>query len=238
MILLISPAKTFKVSDQKSDQNPLFDKKTKTLLKHLKSLSTKQIEKDMKVSEKVAQKTYEYYQSFNKHLQPAIFTYFGHQYRFIDADSMNKEHITYLNSHLYIISGLYGLLRPLDCISFYRLEMMDKSFINLYDFWTESIQTYLIKNHQDDILINLASAEFGQIIDKLDFVYTIEFYIMKNNEKTIHSMEAKRMRGLFTNYIITNQINTLTQLKTISIDGYAYDDKLSSLNHIIYTKKG
>ncbi len=238
MILLISPAKTFKVSDQKSDQNPLFDKKTKTLLKHLKSLSTKQIEKDMKVSEKVAQKTYAYYQSFNKHLQPAIFTYFGHQYRFIDADSMNKEHIAYLNNHLYILSGLYGLLRPLDQISFYRLEMMDKSFINLYDFWTKTIQTYLIKNHQDDILLNLASAEFGQIIDKLDFVYTIEFYIMKNNEKTIHSMEAKRMRGLFTNYIIKNQINNLTQLKTISIDGYAYNDDLTSLNHIIYTKKG
>lgn len=238
VILLISPAKTFNISDQVSAQSPHFYKKTITLLNHLKSLSVEDLKTNMKLSQNIAQKTYTYYQTFNEHMQPAIYTYFGHQYKFIDAKSMHKQDMTYLNDHLYILSGLYGLLKPLDNISFYRLEMMDKSFINLYDFWSKAIQTYLIRHHKDDILLNLASAEYGQIINKLDFVYTIEFYIIKNDKKTIHSMEAKRMRGLFTNYIIKHQIQTLEQLKDIKIDGYTYTSNLSSHHLILYTKKG
>lgn len=238
VILLISPAKTFNISNQTSDQSPLFYNKTKTLIKHLKSLSVEQIKTDMKLSSNVASKTYAYYQSFNKQMQPAIYTYFGHQYRFIDAKSMNEQQIDYLNNHLYIMSGLYGLLKPLDQISFYRLEMMNKSFINLYEFWTKTIQIYLKKYHKNDILLNLASAEYGQIIEKLDFVYTVEFYILKNNKKTINSMEAKRMRGLFTNYMIIHQIKHLEQLKDIVIDGYAYNLDLSMDQKLLYTKEG
>ncbi|BCR36198.1 YaaA family protein [Mariniplasma anaerobium] len=238
MILFISPAKTFNSTDKSSDQKPIFHTQTKQLVKHLKSLSIDQLKKDMKISEKVALKTHQYYQTFNKHLQPAIYTYYGHQYRFIDIKSFTSEQLTYTNNHLYIMSGLYGLLKPLDLISFYRLEMMDKSFMNLYDFWTPKITSYLKKHHQDDILLNLASNEFGQIIKNLDFVYTVEFYILKNNKPTIHSMEAKKLRGLLTNYIMTHYIKTLDELKLISLDGYTYNASLSSNQSILFTKKG
>lgn len=238
MILFISPAKTFNSSNKSSDQKPIFQNKTKQLVKHLKSLSLDQLKKDMKLSEKVAQKTYQYYQTFNKHLQPAIYTYYGHQYKFIDIDAFTKEQIAYTNNHLYIMSGLYGLLKPLDLISFYRLEMFDKSFMNLYDFWTPKIISYLKKNHKDDILINLASNEFGQIIKKLTCVYTLEFYILKNNKPTIHSMEAKKLRGLMTNYIMTHEIKTLDELKKVSLEHYTYNDSLSSKYMLLFTKEG
>jgi cytoplasmic iron level regulating protein YaaA (DUF328/UPF0246 family) len=238
MILFISPAKTFNSSDKSSDQKPLFQNETSKLLKHLKLLGKDQLKKDMKLSEKVAIKTHQYYQDFNKHLQPAIYTYYGHQYKFIDIDSFSTDQLAYANNHLYIFSGLYGLLKPLDPISFYRLEMMDKSFMNLYDFWAPKILSYLEKNHKDDILINLASNEFGQIIKNLDSVYTIEFYIIKNNKPTIHSMEAKKLRGLMTNYILTHKIKTLDQLKNINIENYTFNASLSSNQNILFTKKG
>jgi cytoplasmic iron level regulating protein YaaA (DUF328/UPF0246 family) len=238
MILFISPAKTFNFSDRTTHQNLLFQNSTHRLLKHLQSLSLNQLKKDMKLSEKVAQKTYQYYQNFNQHLQPAIYTYYGHQYKFIDIHSFSEKQIHYLNNHLYIMSGLYGLLKPLDPISYYRLEMQDKSFMNLYDFWTPKIISYIKEKHKNDILINLASNEFGQIIKNLDHVYTIEFYIIKNEKPTIHSMEAKKLRGLFTNYIMTHYIETINQLKQISLEGYAFNVKLSTENTLLFTKEG
>jgi hypothetical protein len=238
MILFISPAKTFNSSNKSSDQKPIFQNQTKHLIKHLASLSKDQLKKDMKLSEKVASKTHQYYQTFNRHLQPAIYTYYGHQYKFIHADSFTDDQLAYTNNHLYIMSGLYGLLKPLDMISFYRLEMMDKSFMNLYDFWTPKIISYLKNNHNDDVLINLASNEFGQIIKDLNFVYTIEFYIIKDNKPTIHSMEAKKLRGLMTNYIMTHEITTLDELKGISIENYTFNQNLSSDQLILFTKEG
>jgi uncharacterized protein len=238
MILFISPAKTFNRSMQKADQTPFFQSYTHQLIKHLQSLTLKQLKDDMKLSEKVAQKTYQYYQTFNQHLQPAIYTYYGHQYRFIDINSFSEKQVKYLNHHLYIFSGLYGLLKPLDLISFYRLEMMDKSFMNLYDFWTPKITSYLEKNHKDDILINLASNEFGQIIKHMDHVYTIEFYILKNDKPTIHSMEAKKLRGLFTKHIMIQKIKTISQLKKICVEGYIYNPKLSTNDTLLFTKEG
>lgn len=238
MILFISPAKTFNFSDRTINQIPIFKNQTQDLLKHLKPLSLDQLKINMKLSEKVAQKTYQYYQTFNDHLQPAIYTYYGHQYKFIDIDSFTEKEVNYLNHHLYIMSGLYGLLKPLDPISFYRLEMMDKSFMNLYDFWTPKIISYLDKHHKNDILLNLASHEFGQIIKNMDNVYTIEFYIIKDNKPTIHSMEAKKLRGLFTNYMIKNHIETLDTLKKITLENYTYNPKLSSDKTILFTKEG
>jgi len=237
MILFISPAKTFRKSNIKPDSAPMFHHESEKIINKLKKLSKKDIKTKMKVSDKVAEQTYNYYQHFNENLQPAIFSYFGHQYRHIKPDEYSKADLKYIQNHLYIMSGLYGLLKPLDHISFYRLEMQDQTVKNLYNFWMPLITTYLNTNHKDDILINLASKEYGQIIEKLEQTYTIEFYQIKNGKPYIHSMEAKMLRGLMTSHIIKNQISTLDDLKKIIINNYTYDRSLSKDRLITFTKE-
>lgn len=237
MILLISPAKTFKKSLKTYDQHPIFTQYTQILVEHLKSLSVEQLKSDMKLSLNVAQKAYDYYQAFNQHVQPAVFSYFGHQYRFIDAVSLDSRDLNYLNSHLYIMSGIYGLLKPLDMISFYRLEIKDRSFKNLYDFWRPQIINHLKSNHKHDIIINLASLEYGQLIKDLPHVYTLEFYQIKDEKLSMHAMEAKKLRGLITRHIILHRIKSLKALKAIILEDYAYNLELSNKNTLIFTKR-
>ena len=237
MILFISPAKTFRKTDVTSHQIPMFMKETALLIKKLKSMSVKAIEKNMKVSKKVAETTHHYYQAFGETSYPAIFTYFGHQYKHINPESLSSKNIDDMNHRLYIMDGLYGLLRPLDKISYYRLEMQDKSIRNLYHYWTSKMSKYLGENHKNDIFINLASHEYGQIIKDLDQTYTIEFYQQKNDKLNIHSMEAKKLRGLMVNYIFSHQINNLQDIYNIHIEGYSFNKKRSRDKEIIFTKE-
>lgn len=237
MILFISPAKTFRKTEMTTNQTPMFADETSLLLTKLKSMSVKTIEKKMKVSQKVADITYQYYQTFGKTSYPAIYTYFGHQFRHIKPESLSDSHINDMNHRLYIMDGLYGLIRPLDQISYYRLEMQDKSIRNLYRFWTTKITGYLKENHKDDIFINLASHEYGQIIKDLDQTYTIEFYQLKNDKLSIHSMEAKKLRGLMVNHIFSHQIDNLNDIYKIHIEGYKFNENLSKNKEIIFTKE-
>lgn len=237
MIIFISPAKTFRTPKETSTQIPFFSDETKQLIDKLKTLSVKTLEHKMKISEKVAQTTYEYYQNFGKDSYPAIFTYFGHQYKNINPDTLLDEHIQYMNQHLYIMDGLYGLLKPLDLISFYRLEMQDHTIKNLYRFWKPKIISYLNTHHPDDIYINLASNEYGQIIKHLNQTYTIEFYKLKHDQLYTHSMEAKRLRGLMVRTLLSNQINSLEEIYNIDLDGYTYSLEHSKNRNIIFIKE-
>ena len=237
MILFISPAKTFRKTNKTSNNSPIFLEEMKPLLTKLKSLSVKTLENKMKISQKVAETTHNYYQNFNESLSPAIYTYYGHQYKHINPDDFKEDEITFLNQHLYIMDGLYGLLKPLDLISYYRLEMQDKTIRNLYEYWTPIIKKYLDKYHKDDILINLASNEYGQIISDLEQTYTIEFYQLKNNKLRIHSMEAKRLRGLMVNHIVKHQIESLDDILKINLDGYIYKKENSNKKTLVFIKE-
>ena len=236
MMIFISPAKTFRETQIKSEQTPIFKKETADLLKQLKVLSVSDLKKGMHVSDKVAKQTHQYYQTFNNHLQPAIFTYYGHQFKHIDVDTFDQQQLKRLNQKLYIMSGFYGFLKPLDLISCYRLDMQDKTITNLYAHWTKTIQSYIQENHPNTPLINLASHEFGQMIEHLDQTYTIEFYQIKDQKPKIHSMEAKRLRGLMARYLILHDIRHIKDIKTIQLDGYTYNKKLSEERKIIFTK--
>jgi len=237
MIIFISPAKTFRKTNQKSDQIPIFQADTKKLVKQLKTLDIKHLKSSMNISDKVAVLTHQYYQHFGHDMQPAILSYYGHQFKHIDVDAFSLKDLQYMNQHLYIMSGLYGLLKPLDQISFYRLEMQDKTITNLYDFWTPKIKKYIDTYHKGEIFINLASKEYGQIIENLNHTYTIEFYQLKNDKPYIHSMEAKRLRGLFTNHLIMYKIKSLDEIKNISIDNYTFNEKLSNNKLMLFTKE-
>lgn len=237
MILFISPAKTFRKTTQSSDSYPVMINDTLPLLTKLKSMSAKTLAKHMKISLKVAETTHEYYQNFDLNPTPAIYTYFGHQYKHINPDALSEKEISFMNDHLYIMDGLYGLLKPLDLISYYRLEMQDKTIKNLYKYWTPKITDYLKQSHKNDVFINLASNEYGQIIKDLDQTYTLEFYQQKNDKLSIHSMEAKKLRGLMVHHICKNQLDSVDDLYTIEIEGYRYSQKHSKEKTILFIKE-
>ncbi len=233
MMIMISPAKTFKVHPLSRNQEPYFLSDAKLLHAKLSKLSKKMITKKMKVSDRLADSIYDQYQHFGKKENAAIFSYFGHQYRHIDALSLIPHYESSL-SNLYILSGLYGLLNAFDDISPYRLEMQDKTIGNLYDFWKPRLTAYIHDKFKHEVIYNLCSDEYGSLIKDLDQTITIEFYQLKNEKLSIHSMEVKKMRGLFARHMI---INPDQDVKTIEIDGYLFDPLKSNIQTYVFIKE-
>ncbi|MFA6801424.1 MAG: YaaA family protein [Acholeplasmataceae bacterium] len=234
MIIMISPAKTFKESAISFDQIPYFINESNELNKKLKVLNQRTIIKKMKVSEKLAQQIYDDYQHFGNHQSAAIFSYDGYQYKNLNIESIYPLYQSNIKNHLYIISGLYGLLNAFDDISKYRLEIKDKTIGNLYDFWKPKILDYIQSKFKDETIINLCSNEYGQIIKDLKQTITIDFYKRKNNQLSIHSMEVKRLRGLYTKSLLINPNQDLTMM---NIDNYLYNHNLSDQNHMVFIKE-
>lgn len=233
MIIVISPAKTFKVHPLSRNQEPFFLSDAKLLHLKLSKLSKKMITKKMKVSDRLAESIYDQYQHFGENKNAAIFSYFGHQYKHIDAISLIPLYESSL-SNLYILSGLYGLLNAFDDISPYRLEMQDKSIGNLYHFWKPKLTDYIHDKFNQEVIYNLCSDEYGSLIKHLDQTITIEFYQLKHEKLSIHSMEVKKMRGLFARHMIMNPDQ---DVKTINIDGYHFDPLKSNNQTYIFIKE-
>jgi cytoplasmic iron level regulating protein YaaA (DUF328/UPF0246 family) len=236
MIVFISPAKTFSKTDVSSDSRPYFEKQTSKLISKLKKLSIDEIKNKMNLSDALACDVYGYYKHFNKHLTKAIFTYDGYQYKAIHALSYHPSDLSYLNQHVYIVSGLYGLVKPNDSISPYRLEMKDKSVCDLYAFWKPHFAKYMKTYHQNDILIDLMSTEYRKAFNGIPMIH-IDFYERKGNDLKSISMHVKKMRGLFLKTIVQNRIETINELKEIVIDQYIFNNELSNESHLIFVKE-
>lgn len=238
MITFISPAKGFNETTEKYTSLPSFQKNTEELVKIIKKLSKEELQKLMKTSEELTELNYERYQNFEQcnTLIPSICAYDGIQYKAIQSDTMTDEEKEFLNNHLRIISGLYGILRPLDGIQPYRLEMQtkikDEHFKNLYDFWGDALYKEL-KKHSDGVIVNLASTEYSKGISKYakkdsDIKY-IEcvFKVMHNGKEKIMSTASKKARGQMVRFIAENKIDDYRKLKEFNIDGYVYREELS-----------
>jgi len=234
MILFISPAKTFRKNDISYQQAPFFLKEATYINKQLKALPIETLKKKMKLSDKLATQVYTDYQNFNKHHQAAIHSYYGHQYKHIDIDSLEQHYHDQIKQHVFILSGLYGILNAYDDISFYRLEMQDKTLFNLYQYWKPKIKAYIDTHYKHEVIYNLCSNEYGQLIDYLDQCITIDIYQLKNDKLKIHSMEAKRMRGLFVHHLIQNPN---IDIKQLIIDGYHYSKNHSTDKHYVFIKE-
>jgi cytoplasmic iron level regulating protein YaaA (DUF328/UPF0246 family) len=236
MIIFISPAKTFSNKITPANTHTIMLSDTKKLVSSLKKLTSNDIQRKMNVSEKIAQTVVNYYKGFNKELSQAIFTYDGYQYKAIHETKLSEEDLTYLNEHLYIVSGLYGLVKPLDGISHYRLEMKDTSIGNLYTFWHKKFKTYLKTHHSDEIIIDLLSTEYRKAFKGIPTI-KIDFYEIINGKKTSVSMHVKRLRGLLVNYLIKHRITDLEQIKNITIDGFIYHNESSTDDNLIFIKE-
>jgi len=246
MLLVVSPAKNLDWESsypERSWSEPSLIKETAQLAERVKGLSTREIGRMMALSEKLSKLNYQRFQDY-KHpypagaARPAVFAFAGDVYQGLGATSLSQPSLDWLNGHLQILSGFYGLLRPFDLILPYRLEMgrslkTDRG-TNLYHFWgnllTEQLNQQLEKD-SSPVLVNLASNEyFKSIKPKLlkAEVYTPQFLDLKKGEYKMISFYAKRARGLMCRYLAENQVDQPEGLSGFNLAGYRFDPTRSS----------
>jgi uncharacterized protein len=215
---------------------PVFQASFNELLCLCRKLSEAEIQKIMKVSEKIAAATYQRFQNFDTHPQKqAIFAFNGDLYDPIERSDLTENQIDFMQKHIFIASGLYGLLSPLDYIRPYRLEMATKLEGQTLDhFWRPEATKHIIEtlsNHKNKHLINLASMEYSAILDKdllKDQIINIHFKEdVKGQLKTV-AIHAKRARGAMVNFIIKNLIDQPEELKTFNENDYRFSSIASS----------
>ena len=252
MKVIISPAKSLDF-ESKAPTNIYTESKflneSIKLNKKLKTISRKGLSDLMKISDTLSDLNYQRNQSWELPFTPenakqAVFSFTGEVYKGLDANSIVDSNIVVLQDKLRILSGLYGILKPLDLIQPYRLEMGTKLKVgrkeNLYQFWGETLANSLNDElSEGELLVNLASSEYFKVLPKKVLkteMITPVFKDFKNGKYKIIMMYAKKARGLMARYIIDNNIETLEDLKGFNIDGYAYTENMSSGNELMFTR--
>lgn len=250
MLILISPAKTLDYSTPnfKESTQPDFQIDTDALVRIMKKKSAKEIGELMHISENLAELNEERFKTFQKDFtfensKQALLAFKGDVYTKIDVEEFSKEDFDFAQEHLRILSGLYGLLKPLDLIQPYRLEMgirlENKKGKNLYEFWDKKIAKAINKAANGQTIINLASQEYFKAVHlkalKAPLV-NIEFKEYKDETYKIIGFFAKQARGMMSNFAIKHRITDPEELKTFNEGGYEYSDKLSDQYNWIFVR--
>ena len=252
MKIVISPAKSLDFETALPTQEfttSQFIKESKIINKVIKQKSPAALSELMSISDKLAdlnwQRNQDWRTPFNaENARPAIFAFDGEVYTGLDSYSISTEKLAVLQVRLRILSGLYGLLKPLDLIQAYRLEMGTKLPINdsknLYEFWKVIITNALNKELQEgELFINLASNEYFSAIDVKALkvpVITPEFQDYKDGKLKTISFFAKKARGLMVRYIIDTNVETIDDLIGFNYEGYQFDANLSKENKLVFTR--
>ena len=256
MLILVSPAKTLDYESELDVKDfsvaPLLSD-SELLIKELQQKNPNDLSSLMGLSEKLALLNFDRNMNWSRPTKPsesarqAIFAFKGDVYQGLDASSLSKAEIKYANKNLCILSGLYGLLKPLDLMYPYRLEMGTKMKNNrgnnLYEFWgskvTELLNDFATDNRSKAI-VNLASVEYFSVIKKdqinLPIINPV-FKDYKNGQYKIVSFFAKKARGLMSRFIIQNQIKKPEDLIEFNLDGYRYSKKESKENLPVFLRK-
>ncbi|MBF7071992.1 peroxide stress protein YaaA [Glaciecola sp. MH2013] len=256
MLMVVSPAKNldFESSVPVSDfTQPAMLNDAKELVETCKTLAPSDLASLMKISDKLSILNAERFSSFEtpfttKNARQALFAFNGDVYTGIDAQSLSEDDLAFAQKHLRILSGLYGLLRPLDLMQAYRLEMGTKlentRGKSLYEFWGTSITDALnqsLDNEGSDkkVLVNLASNEYFSSVKKKNLNATIitpQFKDEKNGKYKIISFYAKKARGLMARYIIQNRISQVEDLKSFNLGAYEYCDAESTATDFVFKR--
>ena len=252
MKIVISPAKSLNFESPLPVQkhtDSLFLKEAETIQKTLKKKKPKQLMELMDISEKLADLNWERNQNWSlpftaENARPAIYAFDGDVYTGLDAYTLPVEKLEVLQAKLRILSGLYGVLKPLDLMQPYRLEMGTSLPIgtkkNLYEFWKKKVTQSLNDELQEhEIFINLASNEYFSAVDTKTLkahVITPEFKDYKDGKLKMISFFAKKARGLMVRYIIDTNAETIDDLKQFNYEGYAFDANLSKGNTLVFTR--
>ena len=255
MLILVSPAKTLDFDTPPrtdSHSQPDFLKESRALVKELKTLAPQDLSNLMGISDKLAALNVARYQSWKtpfslKNAKQAALAFKGDVYTGLDAETLSDQHDEYAQQHLRILSGLYGVLRPLDLIQPYRLEM-GVGFNNakgkdLYTFWGDKITNRLNKElaeQESDVVINLASNEYFKSVNTQQLkarVITPVFKDAKNGQYKIISFYAKKARGLMARYIIEKGLQEPNAIKRFKVGGYRYNKELSAGDNWVFTRE-
>jgi len=241
MLTVLSPAK--KLSKEcfvKTDlyQSPQFLKESKSLVKELKKMAPLDLMSLMGISENLAELNWERMQQWNEIFKPensreAIFSFMGDTYSGLDADSLGTQELDFAQSNIRILSGLYGVLRPLDLMKPYRLEMGTKFPVeknkNLYEFWKQKITSFLNDElEENELFVNLASNEYFSAIDAKILntrVITPQFKDYKNGTLKMISFFAKKARGMMVRYLLDVENPSAASMLNFDYGGYAYSEE-------------
>ena len=252
MKLVLSPAKSLDFETKLPTEiasESLFLKESERLNKLLKKKSAKSLSKLMKISDNLGQLNYQRNQDwqipFTKdNARQAVYAFNGDVYRGLDVYTLDTKHIDSLQKTVRILSGLYGVLKPLDLMQAYRLEMGTKFPVgknkNLYEFWKKKV-TQALNNELEDneLFLNLASNEYFKAIDTKALkvpVINIDFKELKNGEYKTIGIFAKLARGFMARYIIETNAKTLEDIKGFNIDNYRFHEQLSKENSLVFTR--
>ena len=245
MLIVISPSKSVMKQAQPANlcmTQPIFIHKTAELVKSLRELSQKQLTKRLEVSDTLGKLNYDRYQSWDDTpARAALWLYSGDVYNGISAYSMNKEEIEIAQERLRIVSGLYGLLRPLDAIQPYRLEMKLPISVgeakDLYEYWRSAI-TKDLKNNKSNIVLLCASNEYASLITQAlpTHMTFIKPRFMQETDSGLKEkgLFAKYARGKLARWVIDNDVKEPASLKDFNEDGFIYASDLSSDTEIVY----
>ncbi|MBC98064.1 MAG: peroxide stress protein YaaA [Halobacteriovoraceae bacterium] len=252
MKMIVSPAKKLDfelASPIAKFTQPKYLDKSEALIKTLKTYTTGEISKLMKLSDSLSELNVSRYREFHtpfnrENAKQAMYAFKGDTYVGLDAESFDKDDAAFAQKSLRILSGLYGILRPMDLIQAYRLEMGTKlpceGNKNLYEFWKNTLTKDLnkeLKKDGDQALINLASKEYFSSLDfsQLDVpVVTCHFMEKKGSEYKIVGIKAKRARGMMSRFIIKNRIEKVEDLKKFNDGGYKFDSAASEENDLVF----
>ena len=225
---------------------PLFNNNAIYLNSILRDLDRDTVKNNMKLSDKLlphVQKIIKNFSGNYKNGRQAIFTYRGAVFKAIDSFSLTKKQIDFAQNHFKILSGLYGVLTPLDGIEEYRMDMKTilktKEAINMYSYWRKNITDYFVNINSDQVIINLASNEYSKVINFSKIktpVLNISFGEISNNQIKYPPMYSKMARGLMAGYIIRNYITEPEELKAFNLDSYKFNENVSNKNHFIFNR--
>ena len=252
MKLVLSPAKSLNYESKLPTSlhtEGCFLKEAERLNKLLKKKSARSLSKLMHISDNLGQLNYDRNQEWNlpfsqNNARPAVYAFNGDVYRGLNAYEIDDKKLNKLQESVRIISGLYGLLKPLDLIQPYRLEMGTKLPVgknkNLYEFWRKKVTQALNEELEDnELFLNLASNEYFKAIDTKALkvpVVNVAFKEFKNGEYKMIAIFAKIARGLMTRYIVDTSANTLEDVKGFNYEGYGLSEDLSGDNELVFTR--
>jgi cytoplasmic iron level regulating protein YaaA (DUF328/UPF0246 family) len=255
MIILLSPAKiqNFKPQDLITDYTkPFFMDEAEQLVELMRELSPAELSKLLEINSNLSHlntdRHFNWHRPFSlKNAKQAVLVFDGEVYRGLNTKSLNTDEIAYMQIHLRLFSGLYGLLRPLDLIQPYRIDVSSKlenpCGKDLYSFWKEKVTAKVIsdlkKSGKPQVIINLASSEYIKTLNtksqKLN-ILDIEFYEYKNDRLKQIVIYTKKARGMMARFVIQNRIEDIEDLKGFSEEGYWYSPQMSNENKMVFVR--
>ena len=254
MLVLLSPSKTMAFEDDvRADKYtmPAFQQEAEELVEQLRSYSPDDIGELMRVNPKLAKLNFDRFQQYDpdfkhNHARQALLAYRGDVYDGIPVSSYTEEDLDFAQQQVRILSGLYGILKPLDLIQPYRLEMStklpNKRGANLYEYWKEQLTDYVNHEIQEgghEAVINLASEEYFKALDKQALTKPViapAFKDQKNGSYKTVAIYAKKARGRMTDFIVRNRITDPDAVQGFDVDGYLYHEVLSSPANPVFTR--